>query len=220
VTIPADAATCNHQHPRRGTGQAPQIDDDVANRFRAANENVAVGRLVEWVWCVDDLPRNQAALTGVTDTGPGRPTDRDVACLGQLQDALVGRRLPVCGDATARERYQRTGVGIVLRQVRSSRGPGGSKLWRFGMLGQAGLGLGARTLIPLRMVQVRSSPMDRLPRADAARSVVPVPEKTSKTKPGFHPFAQRHFENPTVWRGPNVNSRKYPPRIFFASFAN
>ena len=28
----------------------------------------------------------------------------------------------MCGDATARERYQRTGVGIVLRQVWRSRG--------------------------------------------------------------------------------------------------
>src|SRR5262249_37297676 len=45
----------------------------------------------------------------------------DVAGFGQLQNALVGRRVPVCGDATARERYQRTGVGVVLGQMRSSR---------------------------------------------------------------------------------------------------
>src|SRR5262249_5704167 len=32
-----------------------------------------------------------------------------------------GRRLPVCGDATARERYQRAGIAVVLRQMRSSR---------------------------------------------------------------------------------------------------
>jgi hypothetical protein len=57
----------------------------------------------------------------VTNTRPARPTNRDVARLGQLQDALVGRRLPVCGDATARERNQRTSVGVVLGQMRSSR---------------------------------------------------------------------------------------------------
>ncbi len=57
----------------------------------------------------------------MTNTGPARPTDRDVARLGQLQNALVGRRLPVCGDATARERYQRTCVSVILGQMRSSR---------------------------------------------------------------------------------------------------
>ena len=100
---------------------ALQIDDDVANRLRAANEKVAVGGLVERLRSVDDRPRNQPALTVVTNTGPARPADRDVARLGQLQDALVGRRLPVRGDAAARERYQRTGVGVVLGQMRSSR---------------------------------------------------------------------------------------------------
>src|SRR5262249_30256306 len=98
-----------------------QIDDDIASRLGAANENVAVGGLFEWLRSVDDHPRNQAALTAVTNTGAARPTDRDVARLGQLQNALIGRRLPMCGDATARERYQRTGVGVVLRQMRCSR---------------------------------------------------------------------------------------------------
>src|SRR5262249_61971564 len=58
-----------------------------------------------------DLARNQTAL----------PTDRDVASLGQFQNALVGRHLPVCGEGASRERYQRTGVGVVLRQMWSSR---------------------------------------------------------------------------------------------------
>src|SRR5204862_6376264 len=81
---------------------------------------VAIRGLIERLRSVDDLPRNQTALTAMTNTGPARPTNWDVARLGQLQNALVGRGLPVRGDATARERYQRTGVGVVLGQMGSS----------------------------------------------------------------------------------------------------
>jgi hypothetical protein len=55
-----------------------------------ANEKVAVGGLVEWLWFIGDRPRNQTALTVVTNTGPARPADRDVARFGQLQNALIG----------------------------------------------------------------------------------------------------------------------------------
>ena len=61
-----------------------QIDDEVAARMRATNENIALGRLVEWLGSVDDLPRNQTTLTVMTNTGPTRPTNRNVARLGQL----------------------------------------------------------------------------------------------------------------------------------------
>src|SRR5712691_2429446 len=101
-------------------GQASQINDDVANRLRAANEKVALGWLFEWLRSVDDRPGNQTTLTVVTNTGPARPTDRDIARLGQLQDALVGCRVPVCRDPAARERHQRAGVGVVLGRMRSS----------------------------------------------------------------------------------------------------
>src|SRR5262249_49469952 len=43
------------------------------------------------------------------------------ARLGQLQDALVRRRIPMCGDATTRESYQGTGVSVVVGSMRSSR---------------------------------------------------------------------------------------------------
>src|SRR6478609_3384428 len=57
----------------------------------------------------------------MTHTGATRPTDRNIARFGQFQNALVGRRLPVCGEAAPRERYQRTGVGIAFGQMRDSR---------------------------------------------------------------------------------------------------
>src|SRR5262245_35312263 len=105
--------------------QGSQVDNDVLNGLRATHEKVALGGFVEWLGSVDDRSRNQSAFPAVTDHGPARPTDRDVAGLGQLQKALVGRGVPVRGDATARERYQRTGagvgVGVVFGKVRGSR---------------------------------------------------------------------------------------------------
>src|SRR5262249_32510612 len=86
-----------------------------------ANENAAVAGLAECLRSVAARARNQAALTAVTNAGPARPADRNVARLGELQDALVGRRLPVCGDTTARERHQRTSVAVILGQMRRSR---------------------------------------------------------------------------------------------------
>jgi hypothetical protein len=58
--------------------------------LRAANKKVALGGLVEWLRSVDDCLGNQTTLTVVTNTSPARPTDRDIARLGQLQEALVG----------------------------------------------------------------------------------------------------------------------------------
>ena len=96
-------------------------DDDVTSRLRATNKKVAVGGLLEWLRSIGDHAGNQTALTVVTHPGPARPTDRDVARLGQLQDALVGRRLPVCSNATAREKDHRTSVGVLVGQMRNSR---------------------------------------------------------------------------------------------------
>ena len=47
-----------------------QINGDVAKRLRAAKENVALGRLVEWLRSIDNLTGNQAGLTVVTDSSP------------------------------------------------------------------------------------------------------------------------------------------------------
>jgi hypothetical protein len=72
---------------RRGSSQ---VDDDVSNRSRTANEQVAVRGLVERFRFIGDRARNQTALAVMADTGPARPADRDVTRLGQLENALVG----------------------------------------------------------------------------------------------------------------------------------
>jgi hypothetical protein len=66
-----------------------QIDDDIADRLRAANEKVAGGWLFEWLGSVDDCPGNQTALTVVTNAGAAGPKGGDVANFGQLQNALI-----------------------------------------------------------------------------------------------------------------------------------
>src|SRR5215469_6549003 len=99
-----------------------QVDDDVSNRSRTANEQVAVCGPVERFRLIGDRARNQTALAVMADTGPARPADRDGTRLGQLQNALVGCRVPVCSDAAARERHQRTGFGVVLGRMWSPRG--------------------------------------------------------------------------------------------------
>ena len=48
----------NRRWYRSTLGIPSQIDDDVAVRLRAANENVPVGRFVERLRSVDDHPRN------------------------------------------------------------------------------------------------------------------------------------------------------------------
>jgi hypothetical protein len=100
-------------HPILGFLGASQIDDDIAGRLRATNQKVAIGWFVERFRLVGDRAGNQTAFTVVTNAGSARPTDRDVACLGKFQDALVARRVPVRGNATAREGYQRTRARVV-----------------------------------------------------------------------------------------------------------
>src|SRR5262249_31170068 len=80
-------------------------------------KEVAVGGVIEWLWSIGYRARNQTALAVVTNTGAARPTNRDIASLGQLQDALVGGRLPMGCDAASRERYQRTGFGVALGRM-------------------------------------------------------------------------------------------------------
>lgn len=112
-------------------GSASQINHDIASWLRAADEQVAVSRLFERLRRIRNCSRNQAAFAVVTNSSPARPTHRDVTRLSKLQNALVLRPAPVCGDAAACERHEWALIGIVLRQVRScrrrtryARGPG------------------------------------------------------------------------------------------------
>ena len=55
---PAGEFRSLHAVLQKSPGQASQVDDDVTNRLRAANEKVALGGFFEWLRSVDDRPRN------------------------------------------------------------------------------------------------------------------------------------------------------------------
>src|SRR5215472_13237866 len=57
----------------------------------------------------------------MTYTGPARPTDWNVACLGQFQNVLICRRFPMRAHAAPREEDHRTGVCVAIGRVRNSR---------------------------------------------------------------------------------------------------
>src|SRR5262249_38169450 len=68
---------------------ALQIDDDILDRLRAANEKVAGGRLFERFRSIDNCSGNQSALTVVTNAGSAGPKGGDVARFSQFQNALI-----------------------------------------------------------------------------------------------------------------------------------
>src|SRR4051812_21501787 len=82
----ADPAAGDGAH---GAMARSQIEHDIAARLRAANEHVALGGLVQRLRSVDDRAGDQPALAVVANAASARPTHRDVARLGQFQDALI-----------------------------------------------------------------------------------------------------------------------------------
>src|SRR6266568_4403963 len=97
-------------------GRTPsEVEDDVAIRLRAADEEVAFGGRVDWVGHVRDRSRDEAALARVTDPGPARPPDGHIARFCQLEQALVGRGVPTRCDAAAGEGDERAPAGLADR---------------------------------------------------------------------------------------------------------
>src|SRR5215469_3269662 len=71
------------------------VDYHVFQRARAANQNVSGRRRLERLGIILHRPGNQSALTGVANSGPAGPADRDVTSFGELQQAL---ELGIPGD--------------------------------------------------------------------------------------------------------------------------
>ena len=83
----------------------------------AANQQVAIGGLFEWLWLVADVACKQPAFAAMTDPRPARPPHRNIARLGKFEQALEPR-VPVNDQATAGERDQRSRAGRSGRKVR------------------------------------------------------------------------------------------------------
>src|SRR5471030_1936845 len=113
-------ATKHQRLPSPYSRRRSDVDYHVTPRRGAADQGVSLKRRVEWIRLVRDGPGDQSALAFVTYTGAAGPADPNVTGLGQLQNAPVCRRIPACGDATARKRYQRTLVRLVFGRMRSA----------------------------------------------------------------------------------------------------
>ena len=96
-----------------------QVKNDVADRTRTADEQIAGRWHIERLRLVVDLSRDETAFTIVADPGPACPAYRDVARLGEFQHALIDCRIPVGGYAAARERDERAGFEVERRPMRS-----------------------------------------------------------------------------------------------------
>ena len=100
-----------------------QVDDDVFDRSSAADQDVAFRGRFQRFGVVAHRSGQQCGLAVVAYPGPARPPRRDVARLGEFQQARV-RRAPRCRDATARERDFWTSAARARRLMRRHRGGG------------------------------------------------------------------------------------------------
>src|ERR1700735_1649922 len=83
-----------------------KIEHDLVVGLGAADEHAAVLRGLERVGPVADLAAHQPGDAGMADAGPAAPPDRDVARLGELEEAGEGR-IPPNGQVAAAERDPR-----------------------------------------------------------------------------------------------------------------
>ena len=67
------------------------VEHDLTPRLGAAHQQVALGRLFERFWLVADAAGNQPTFASMTDPRPARPPDRNIAGLGEFEQALQRR---------------------------------------------------------------------------------------------------------------------------------
>src|SRR4030095_14545528 len=98
------------------------IDDDIASRTGAADQDVPVRRRIEWIRLVLDYSRDQAALAVVTDAGATGPSDRNVTGFRQLEQALVLGWAPPNGETASCGGHQGSRPGRIRWLVRGACG--------------------------------------------------------------------------------------------------
>src|SRR5690349_9294313 len=85
-----------------------QVEHDLVEWLRAADQRASVGRGFDGVGIVPDIAGDERRLAGMAHTGPAGPADWHVACLGELQDAGVVAA-PADGQVAAGELDGRAG---------------------------------------------------------------------------------------------------------------
>ena len=87
-----------------------QVEHDVARRLGAADQRASLGGGLDRVGAVAEVAGDDGGLAVVADAGAARPADRDVAGLGELEQAGVVV-VPADGEVAAGERDGGTGTG-------------------------------------------------------------------------------------------------------------
>src|SRR5256885_9423359 len=84
---------------------ASKIERNVTLGLAAADQQIAIGRRLDWVRPVDDGAEDEPSLASAADPGPACPPDGHIARLGKVEEALEGRS-PADVQAAPREGHQ------------------------------------------------------------------------------------------------------------------
>src|SRR5215472_11868504 len=98
---------------------ASKIKSNVTLGLAAADQQIALGRRLDWVRPVDDGAGNQPGLAVMTNSGAARPAHRHIARLGEFEQA-VECGTPVDGEIAARKGYQGPDLRGFRRRMRRS----------------------------------------------------------------------------------------------------
>src|SRR5208282_4440608 len=110
----------NHNGQARHEGPlqlVSKIKSNVTLGLAAADQQIALGRRLDWVRPVDDGARNQPRLAVMTNSGAARPAHRHIARLGQFEQA-VECGTPVDSEVAAGKGYERPDLRGFSRRMR------------------------------------------------------------------------------------------------------
>ena len=102
---------------RGAASTASQIESNVTLGLAAADQQIAIGRRLDWVRPVGHGAGNQPRLAVMTNSGAARPAHRHIARLGQFEQAVQGGT-PVDSEIAARKGYKRPDLRGFRRRMR------------------------------------------------------------------------------------------------------
>ena len=73
---------------RGAASTASKIESNVTLGLAAADQQIAIGRRLDWVRPIDDGAGNQSGLAVMTNAGAARPAHRHIARLGEFEQAV------------------------------------------------------------------------------------------------------------------------------------
>jgi hypothetical protein len=96
---------------------ASKIESNVTLGLATADQQIAIGRRLDWVRPVDHGAGNEPRLAVMTNSGAARPAHGHIARLGQFEQAMECGT-PVDSEIAARKGYKRPDLGGFPRRMR------------------------------------------------------------------------------------------------------